>query len=455
MQTNIFNRMLGLIFLGLILIIAVLSWLLEVQGPRVRFIRYQPDLLEAGATKNKSLEVHFDRPLQQTDYTDQVTIEPAVTYTTRTTRQALVITFNENLHHSTEYKISVGPKITDLSGRIMDEVYSEVFTTLAPQFAFLQRTPGTESTDSVFIQRIGGEQELIYSAPEIVMYAINSNSAVVATKGEVEDSLIIIDLKSKQLTQVDLPDFTRVTGLDISPTGSMALATVNTGSSANNVSPSDSFENRILSLFLETGETAWIQSNQDTYMSALHVEFGAQNHFAIAQLPNQEFYIISPFNDFEPIFIGTYAVSSGFSKDGDFLAFRDLVGFTKYDINNSTSQLLPISSNTIGSLRLFKSGGFVSDTTYERSVPRSSVFWYKDFINQPALVWTGNPGKVLSAFDPSFDGMLLALTLGSPSCTYDQLSPNAQCEDIFTTIYDIQKAEKVAEFNGFDLTWVP
>ncbi|MCB9821087.1 hypothetical protein H6798_00920 [Candidatus Nomurabacteria bacterium] len=415
------------------------------------------------------MTIRFDRPLREGDYTAQIRFIPSVSFTSQTTAQNITVTLLENLKHDTEYTIEVGPDIFDQTDRPMRGIYQKTIQTAQPSYAYLERNYGIDYSDESFlsqdaddyikIARLGDDPEIVFSNPEITMFAANCDFVVIATKGEERDSLYTINLQTKEVREEQLLLGGRLNYLTLSPRGKIALFTVTPD--YNSVSPEyyERFSARVEAINLESGEARSLTNSEGDYIRAYSIQMDNDGQVALIQDQMQTFYAVSPFNDYDPVLIGSHTSSFGFNENGSRILFRDQSNFSLYDV--SSGDVSPFELDTAGYVQSVVSGNkkiYIASTSYSLGEAQSFVYSLQGWDDQEPkieLTTSDYPSETLRELAPSYDGILLSAQLNADYCQFDQVSPNAQCEQTHTIIYDSESKKSIADFSGFGLVWLP
>ena len=176
MQTSTYTKQLLGICAALFAVIIGLSVVLYGSGPRGRLVQVSVDPTATALTQGATMTISFDRPLEQTDYSELVKIQPETKFSVTTNAQSITVSFEQSLRHAADYTITVLPGVRDRSGGTMQDPYVHSFTTTAPRYAYIERNYQAASDedsledavdDHVMIGQIGSEPERIFSHPEI------------------------------------------------------------------------------------------------------------------------------------------------------------------------------------------------------------------------------------------------------------------------------------------------
>ena len=460
MRTSQYYRFLKFTVIIITLLIAVISIVLVNSGPRVRFVE-SDDIGEMSLTQNSSMIVRFDRPIQDKDYTNQISFSPEVRFTAKTNPQSIVITLNQNLGSQTKYELTIGPEVYDSSGNKMKEIYKKELITGTPKFAYLERnysSDGQESEDdNVVFGSPDGEKEVVFTHPEITMFAANDKYLIVACNSDVYDELFVVDLDNNETRKIDITLGGDINNLVISPRGKVALFTLTPDSSRVSQEYFDQYSNRVESLNLETGEMTSLLDENDNFVRAISIEFDSLGQAALIQNGNQEFFAVSPFNDYDPILIGTHTSSFGFSSDSSEIIFRNGSLLVLYDVPSGDLTTLDFEIDAFIQNIDSSDQILMAKTSYTAAEITSTVSVFDSWENTESQdVWKSvGTTSTLVDMSASYDQNWLGIQESNIGCSYDTLSPNIQCDDTTTQIYDVRNNETIEEFKGFNLVWIP
>lgn len=446
----------------LLIVITALSWLLYSRGPRVRSVDFAKPPSEISFTSGDVLTVNFDRPLQNADYSGQISFEPKVNFAAKTQNQSVAITLRDNLQHNTAYIINIGPDIFDSSGKKMQESHEYVFSTAQPSYVYLERNYGIDSEnyfqdkdDYIKLGQIGEPTETIFSHPKIIKFSASDKYIVAAVREDQTDALYIVDRKTNKTTRTELPIAGQISKLELGIRGTVALLTVMPD--FNSVEPEyfKEHSNSLFSLNINSGEIQNILDSNGEQFKAYSIHTETYSQFALIQDGNLSYHIVSPFNDFEPVLIGLHTDTFGFNELSSEIIFRDNSKFSVYNVGSGSLEDLILDNDAnIRDLTSINDQLFALSSVY-------SVDGYNDYIETinaagKTRLWTSDSDdETIQNFTPSYDASLLSIQLGSINCDYDDLSPNSQCSDANTIIYDTKSKSIIEHINGFDLIWLP
>lgn len=466
MQTNYF-KITALFSFVLLLIIIVLSVVIYNHGPRVRFIQFSQDMSTTSLTRGASLKAVFDRPLEQKDFSEYVSITPNVEFEVKTGVQDITITLLDNLNHDSDYTVSIFPEINDQSGKKMQNGYDHTFKTTKPPYMFLERNYGyskdvvlldIDADDHIKLGRLGESPNIIFSHPEIRSFVANKDYALIAVKEKTKDELYSIDLKTMNIRNENIVLGGRIHNLTIGQRGKVALFTVQPDFSSVSTDYYEKYANRVVSIDLSNGDVLSLTNQAGEYIKAHEITMDNNGYAALVQDQTQTHYAISPYNDHEPILIGSYTSSYGFNSDSSEIIFRERNKLVKYQISENEIVPLELSEGSfVDTISARNSEVFTSQTNYLSGELKSYINRYSDWAAEPSLVWSSelSGDKTMRSFSENFDSTLLAIQLNPENCNYDDIGTNSQCKTTSTVIYDTEAQQIIEDFAGFNFIWLP
>ncbi len=465
MRINTYTRSIISLCLVLFGCIFVASLFLYNHGPRVRFIELIDDIEKSSLTQNSTFRIVFDRPLEQSDYSSSISITPELPFTAQTTTQSILITLNDNLRHDTKYEIYISPDIIDKSGKKMRSAYTNTIETEVPSYAFLERNYGptidssfseTDANDHVKIAQLGKEPEIIFSYPQIRSFVANSSYTLVVVKDELKDNLYAIDTTSKIIKQIYLPQDGRIPKIVLSKRSATALFTVVPDYNKVTSEYYEIYANRVFSINLENEEILQLNKEPNTPLKAYELQLDTDGQVALVQDESQVFYIVNPFNDYEPIPIGSHNESFGFNENTTEILFRDTGGFSRYATENSDVTAVDfITDGYIQNVILKTNTIFYSISSYSQNSVKNSINLLPSWDGEEEVLWTNNNNESLSSFSPSYDNSLLAVQTNPEKCRFDDIGERSACKETNQKLIDVAKGELLEEFLGINFVWLP
>ena len=462
--TSIFGTGIGIAIGLLLCAIIAISILLYNSGPRVRFIRFSQDPSITTLNQGTSLSVTFDRPIQQRDYSDQIWFSPHVDFTAQTATQSITVTFAENLAKDTDYTFHLSQLIVDTGGKQLSGEYAYEFRSASLSYMYIERNYSSnteadtedQADDHIILVQANQPPVTVFSHPNIKLLDANSEYATVVTMRDGVDNIHILRLDTLEVERVMLAD--TFDELTMSPRSKVALFTSTPAHTYGEPDRRQKIGDRVVSINLENSDIQALSDQDGDGIQATSIHVDAYGKTALVKDRSGTYYAVSPYDDFDPVVIGKYTDSYGFSEDVSEIIFRDGTEFVRYDI--ATGDIISVNIEVPGDIRFIaerNSDIFVGSSSIEAGVARNFVNRLDDWKKEPAIVWAGAAFTdfILRDMSVSYDGTVLALQLDPIACSYDRLYPNAQCQDTQTVLFDTTTNEMIASSTGFNLVWLP
>lgn len=470
MLTDTYFKRVSAVCVALLTLIIGLSFLLYNHGPRVRLVQFSQDISETSLTTGSTVSIVFDRPLEQKDYSEFITLSPAVEFEANTGVQNITLTLHDNLRHDRDYSIRVQPEIYDRSGKKMKTKYEHSFTSSTPSYVYLERNYGpdtdtsfydVDSDDHIKLARLGSDAEIVFSHPNIRSFVANKNYILVVVKKESRDDLFSINLATNEIRHENLILGGHIGNLTLGQRGQVALFTVQPDFSSVSSEYYDKFANRVESLDLASGDMLSLTNQSGEYIKAYEIHLDNDGQVALIQDQVQTYYAVSPFNDYDPVLIGAHTSSFGFNSTASEILFRDREDFVRYNVQTSEVTRIELDKDGYDSyiqqLSARNRKIFASQTSRALGKSLSQIGVYTDWGAEATIAWSTSTddNRSMREFSESYDDSLLAIQLNPESCQYDDIGDNSQCKTTSTVIYDIEANEVVEDFPGFNLVWLP
>ena len=467
MQTKEFYKFVIRIIFACVTGAVLLAVVLYNRGPHVRLVTFDSPVETTALTRNHSLTLHFDRPISQQDFSEAVQITPYVDTKITTQEQGLLVTFKESLHANTEYELTLDPSITDKSQKRMANTFSYRFKTGPAKYAYLQRNYDVSLDDpkshfdKVLLGEVGSDTEkTIYEASEIRSFTANSSYAVVSVAGDSSDNIVTIDLETNKIQEAPFRLDGTVNNIVLAARGKTALFTIQIDFDTATPEYYRQHNNRLYALDLDTQQLRQLTNETDEPLQAFKVSITHDGQIALINDGLTSYYAVSPYNDYDPILLGSHDYDYGFNDTGMQIIFRDVEQLSSYDL--AQSKLIERAVDAPGYIQLVTEVNndlFVIATDYtDRTVSsRSQVLrsdgWDSDFKG----VWqeSENEAGLLRGVHISHGADYIALQLNPKNCEFDQVNGNSQCRKMKTAIYNVESGEPAKSLNGFDLVWLP
>lgn len=454
----------------LVSLIISISYLLYTNGPRVRLVQIDDAITQSTLTRGSSITLTFDRPLDKRDYTDAISLQPETNFTASVGTQAITLLIEENLTSNRAYTLRVAPEIYDRSGKKMRSNYTHTFKTAAPSYAYIERNYGPNEDplkfdttanvdDYIKLVSLGSTPEIVFAHPQIRLLAASKDFLVTAVKEEEFDRLFVIDIATRDHKEIELLFRGRINNLALSERGQVALIEVQPDFNSVSEEYFNTYANRVEAIDLVSGDTWQLTDSSGTLLKAFELSIDTDGQVALIQDQDLTYYAVSPFNDYDPVLIGTYTSSFGFTNGASEILFSNYDDLVRYDVGAGESQPVGIDTDFDGYVQALsnKSGRlYASAITYVAGRPRSQVNAYNEQ-GESKTVWETAQADtdMLRDFSESYDGTVLSLQLNPEFCQYDSLGIGSQCKTTRIQVYDVDKQATIDEFTGSSLVWIP
>lgn len=465
MLSSSFNRRVGVLSLGLFALCTVFTVLLLGSGPRVRFVQFQDGFFDRNSTRERIITIRFDRSIEQRDYADSITLEPAVAFTTTTRAQSIELLLDEDLAQDTTYTITVSG-VNDRSGRSMSGQHVTSFTTRRAAYMYLERNAQQEQTDNLgefadmidvlYRAEVGGDPEVVFEHPLIVSYAANSTHVVIVVRDLDGDSIIVLDQETGQRSVLQPLLNGQIGNLSIARSGPVAAYTVTPDFQSVDLAFYEVYANRLEVLRTDTLETSVPLDDQGQHLKVYATDVDRYGQAVLAQDNKQDFYIISPYDDFAPQLLGAYTSTLGFSNDGASIGFRSGEAFALYDIADGRANPVDVPEDVfVNSIDVRGNDRYVVSNSASSVRVESFLERYQNDVVDRELLWqVDDQTGLLESLDLSYGARLFSAQIIPKGCEFDTVALNTQCVDVETLIFDID-GQEIARHSGFDLVWLP
>lgn len=461
MKFGSFNRIITIIVVVLSSLIVILGYLLFQSGPRVRFLDFEVDLNNTVLTVGTSVNIVFDRPLRDSDYTDQIYFIPEIDFSTKTLGQTITVLFEENLQQDTEYSLIVKDEIYDTKGKRMQSQATKRFKTAPYRYAYIQRNYGFDvdtlnvEDDLILQSTIDGNSKVLFRYPQILSFKANNRYSLVAGVNEFADSIFIVDNSNGKSQAIQMPFEGRILKLAVSARSNIGAFILRPEYDQNDIAYYESYANRTYTVNLETGAVTEIVDQIGNPIKSYDIAIDTNGQYILIQDDRQIYYIASPLNEYTPLPIGSYTIYKSQGIAANSVIFRNASGFTEVDIATGANNEITIPIE-----------GYVQDVLFlNRNIALYSPSYYAGVWSAEIYMFDGTTKEdiwnltskdtLVSSLGASYDGKLLSITSNGAPCDQDAIGSNSVCKDIRTEIYDRAKQETVNSFYGFDLIWLP
>lgn len=471
MQTKNFKLIMTLFILFLMAAIVSLATILFINGPRVRLVNFDKDPSNTSLHENSLVRIVFDRPIEDVDYTDQISFVPEIKFTAETSAQAILLRIENNFNSEQEYKLRVNDDIYDKSGKKMKEPYTYSFNVGAPRYVFIERNydentssrfPNSQDNteDHIKLGKLREEPEILFSHPEIIMFSANSEYIAVTVKEDEYDEIYTVNLKNSEVRKENMPSKGRISNLSVGTFGSTSLYSITADESFESTESFEQNSYKLEFLNLETGEIKSLKNSEDKSIQAYSIELDKFGQVALIQDAEQNFFAVSPYGNFNPIILGSKTSTYGFNSSGTEILFRDFDDIVSYDIASSEFRKIDFSTNNfINKVIRNNTGTYFSYNVFSSNQTTSYIEKKdsNDEENRLSRLWLSEDGSENFAtdFSVSFDGKILAIQESQKNCIYDVIGANNQCKTSLINIHSIETNDSIDTFRGINLTWLP
>ena len=432
--------------------ILVLALVVSTSGPRVRHVVVESRGDEGVGIVDQRLTVFFDRPIRADDPGAAVEVRPKARHTVVRRGQQLGVTFEQNLRSDTEYVLSVGPGLSDGTGREMGDEYRYEFETERPTFTYLMRDYGPGTLDEI-VERapLSGEQRTLFEEDRISRFARNDDYLAVAMPEEDGDELRLAPLGPGESEAVDLPAGSRVEDLEFSPTDDQFVFVTRTEDQPGRLHRYDVAGERLQTVEVPEGEEGFSD-----------VRYSRDGQALLYQALDGTFYLTGATRRTDTTLLGDFEGSGGFDRTNARVSFQTASGGTAiYDAEQEQVLELP----------LMGAGMDISTPTFLQN--SDALVFRQDYVDQRADVTLSEvviayPGgqveRQITALYPatffdtpvvSYDDRYVLIESTLDASEGDGYPSNEQPRDAYLSLYDRSDGQVVEEVRGVDPVWSP
>lgn len=465
MRSNgVFYGTLGSVVAVMLAGILLLSFLVTTSGPRVRHVVVQNRDGDRVLTTNQGLTVVFDRPVEVArgrSVEEELDVSPKIDYTVSHRRGQIGITFEQNLLSDTEYVLTVGPALEDGSGTRMESAYSYEFETAEPTFTYLERNYEPGAPDRI-VERapVSGKSQTLLEASQIGYFARNDNYLAVTTPvTEYTDELRVVDLRSREVREVEVPGAVRIESLSFSPVEDrfVFVTRVIAGPGADE-SFRKGHEGRLYVYDISDGRLDAV----DTLSEKGNVEsarYSRDGQTLLYRTFDGTYYLTDAAASAPPTPLGGFAASGGFNRTNTKLVFQTESGDAAiFDARTREPRELPFAEVRVnGSAPTFlnNSDGLVYREGVELGPGEmGSRIVVADSEGREEVV-AGPPDGAYFYDEPaaSLDDRYVLVESAPRAADMDYYPANAQPEGARLLLYDRSDGEVIDEVRGMDPVW--
>ena len=457
--TKDFNRLvyMAVLILGVLLLVLVALNLLS--GPRLRNVSL--DRAKVTSQTGQRIILHANQPLAKVE-PSSVRIEPAAAFSVANSADTITINLKQRLQYNTAYMLSVkGVAAASRSKHTTDFTY--YFTTADPTLYYLKRVARFDNagTASDYIMQTtlhGTDTTTVFSAPKIIDYTLVGNHLVVSSStGDGRGKLSAVDLATKKVAEIELPDNGIATQLRSSSDGT-SFGFAYSSPEAQATQSSDSYHNTLFISDIRPGHNVVpLLGIGSKPIRVFDWRFAPDGTSVVARLSDQSLLLIDGNFKHPPVPLGTFSSISNFSADGTKLLVSNRDGFSM--LNLIRHNLNPIPDGQIGSdlEALLEVSVLPADSGYLRHYQTTSTdrTTFSDYLRydhastKKVIYDTARQRTDIQALELSPNGQL-AILEASPdgSVDYDDYPYASRPLSARTQMVDMATGTIVKELNG-------
>ena len=454
-----YSAIMKAVFIIGLLACVLIGWEIYVQGPRVRYVRPDSSFHTAAYTRGSSLTVQFDRPIKAQEYQSAIRFEPAIDFTLATGAQSLQIAFNETLQHNQQYTLTIDQQIIDTTGRQMRDDFHYTFRTSPADFAVLQRVNPNDLdgyVDKIVTTDLSGQESVVLQASEIRTFTASQDYIVaVAARNDENDALFVYDRHTKTTRTFDTYIGGRIAEIEVAPRGKTLLFRVDPPLESVSKEFYEQYVGRVYSLELETFSLIERTHTDESALRASEISFSYDGRRAVIRDQLSQYTIVSPYNDFDPIFMGLFTKSYGFAFFGREIIMLDNGRIISFDSQTGESVERQLATNSFVLGMYARERTLFTAATQFGTTRDVTITKQQSWEDTPEPVWQLPVNVRFNEVVPSYDDRLLAIQLDPQNCEFDDRPINGQCIGGQTIIVDVKSGQTVQNLDGIDPVWLP
>ncbi len=437
-----------------------------VQGPRLR--RVAVNTTEVIKQPNQRLILYANQPLATINQ-DQIKIEPKADFASTSSGQAVAIQFTQRLRYNTTYHISANHVSSSYRKRAQ-ATFKYTFKTADPAIYYIHRNHGSnlegffdvKKPDQIMQTSLSGRKtSQFYSAGMIQDYVISGNKLVVVTVNDDKtNSLFLVDIKTKQSTELSLPAAGTVRQLHASPN----QRSVGFSFSSNEKDYSKrKYERVLFTMDVAPPRPAHpVDGLNKKPLQIIDWQFAPDGTTILAQAFDTNLLLIDTNGTHDPVPLGQFTSIGNFSYNGAKIAadsglgpvvldpikhsrimpqFKQIDGLDPYPLNLT---LLANGDGYLARLQVYGQDYRQSNDYFLLSRQGSDNIIYK-----VDTVQSNVDGYALSPNDQY-------LAVEQSSIKYsesDQYPDNSKSYSVHTQLIDVGTGKPVRDIEGFGLAW--
>ncbi len=457
---NLFRRAFVGLVVGLVALSALFLLIGSTQGAKVSDAQF--DSASIVHRPDQQLRLFLNQPVQDAS-TSRVTVTPEVPAAATSNEEVVSVQFDAPLFYDTKYTVRVDD-VRGLNERASTSV-EHSFTTASPTLMYLDR--GEQADEIVRTALSGSERDVVFSAANIISFAVTGQALVVATaSSDGSSALQVVSLADGAVEDIRLPDAGVITDLAVSDVGSVvafSLAPI-TGPVDPTQEPSAVVGHPVFAIDLERGReitavgdlgegpllaTDWLFVPNSTSVVVLGVEGAA---FMLETQPQAV-----------PLPVGRFVAIRGISQDGGTIIGEDAVGILLVDLANGEERRFepsPVDGDPayVGELTVDWKGHVIEKTALQTESGVFTIAMAVDNGSEARSIYQPpSIGDSIDAFHLSPNGQYVAIEL-IPDGTADALDTNPtnpRPTATTTVIVESTTGTTTRSFEGFNLIWLP
>lgn len=293
------------------------------------------------ALRSQQIKVEFNRPIDKETIKDNITIEPQIEFRTLWSGNTLIILPNTTLESQTEYRITFKRDIKDIYGDEFLEDYIFNFTTELPKFAFIERSPLSNSEAIVIYNAHQQNKEELIRRDNIKYYGINQNYLVIVTEKNYTNNIEILNRKNGEIKNFNLNN-TRINSFSFSPSefkNEFAFTKQDITVYPNYYLPKSDIKVVIYNI---DSLSENIFNPKDTAKDVTFIDYSRDGESIIYKSGDSFFNLAEVNNQDNIISIGRFLSSGNFSSDSSKIVFLD---YDPLNAHNSMQFITVFNSN--------------------------------------------------------------------------------------------------------------
>lgn len=451
---NVFRRA----FVGLVGVLVLLSVVFLLigssQGPKLADA--QLDGSSVVSRPDQQLRLFLNQPVQDAS-TARASVTPETPATVTSNAEVVSVQFERPLFYNTDYSVRVDD-IRGLDRRASSSI-EHSFTTGSPTLMYLDR--GEETDEIVRTGLKGSEREIVYTAKNIISFAVTGQALVVARAADDGSSILqLVSLVDGAVEEIRLPEPGVISKLSAADVGSVIGFTYTPVTLADDALGGS----RVFVMDLELGRdlvtvgdlgdgpllaTDWRFMPNATSVIILGME---GNAFTIDSEPGSI-----------PLPVGRLTTLTGVSQDGATVIGEDATGVVLTDLADGAQRdlapsLVDGAQPYVGEVAIAWNGDIVEKTALQTVSGEFIIAVAVDdgttgrSVYQPPGI-----GDSIDSFRLSPNGQYVAIEMipDGTAETRDTNPTNPRSTATTTIVVELATGIASRSFEGFNLVWLP